>query len=48
MRKLSENTAAELASDIADALDDEEVEDPVVFLQIYDNALYKGTLNGEI
>ena len=40
---LSENTASELASDISDALDDEEVEDPVVVLQIFDNALYKGT-----
>ena len=45
---LSENTASELASDISDALDDEEVEDPIVVLQIFDNALYKGTLNGEI
>ena len=45
---LSENTAAELASDITDALDDEEVEDPVVVPQIFDNALYKGTMNGEI
>ena len=45
---LSENTAAELASDIADALDDEEVEDPVVVPQIFDNALYKGKMNGEI
>ena len=40
---MSENTASELASDISDALDDEEVEDPVVVLQIFDNALYKGT-----
>ena len=45
--RLSEEKAVELASDISEALDNEMVEEPVV-LQIFDNSLYKGNVNGEI
>ena len=46
--RISETGAAELASDIAEALDDDEVEDPVVILHLFDNSLYKGTQDGEM